>query len=156
MRVQDLIVRQTQRALDDFLRSVEALPEERRDWTPMGEARSALDMLREVAWAPAFYLPFLSPGEGDWGAGHTDIREKAREPMSFDEGRERARRATNELCIFISSVPYERLEEEVTLPFGGGMVLTMAEVLGIHTWNLVYHLGQVNAYQRMLGDVEMH
>ncbi len=154
--MQDLIVRQTQRSLDDLLRSIEALPEDKRDWSPGGEARSALDMLREVAWAPTFYMPFLQPGEGDWGQGHEDIRAKSREPLSFEEGRELAFRANSELCAFISSVPDERLDEEVTLPFGGGMVLTMAEVLGIHNWNLVYHLGQVNAIQRMLGDVEMH
>lgn len=32
----------------------------------------------------------------------------------------------------------------------------MADVLFLHSWNLTYHLGQINQLQLMLGDREMH
>lgn len=124
----------------------------------MYEGRSALDQLREAAWAPMFYKSFL--GSEGFGAGmggnHDEVRKKAGEPMSFDDGREQALRETGELCSLIAAFPDEKLDEEVTLPVGGGMVLTMAEVLGVHYWNLVYHQGQVNYIQTLLGDREMH
>lgn len=154
MRIQDLIVRQTQRALDDVLRAIEALPEDKRDWKPGEGARSALDQLREMAWAPRFYMPYL--GSGEAGAGHEEIRAKAREEVSYEVGRDLALKATGELCAMIANVPDDRLEDEVTLPMGGGMVMTLAEVLGIHYWNLVYHQGQINYIQTLLGDREMH
>ena len=156
MRVQDLIVRQTQRVLDDVIRSIEALPEEKRDWKPEESARSAMDQLREIAWTPTFYMTLLQPEQGGWGADHDAIKSQAQQAMSLEDGADMARRATGELCNFISAFPDDRLDEDVNLPFGGGMVLTMAEVLGIHYWNLVYHHGQISYIQTLLGDREMH
>ena len=56
----------------------------------------------------------------------------------------------------ISDFPEGKLDEEITLPFGGGMTMTMADLLGLPYWNTVYHLGQINQIQLMLGDREMH
>jgi hypothetical protein len=42
------------------------------------------------------------------------------------------------------------------MPFGGGVVMTMADILSLPSWNMVYHLGQINQIQLMLGDREMH
>jgi hypothetical protein len=36
------------------------------------------------------------------------------------------------------------------------MTVTIADVLGMHYWNLTYHLGQINQIQMMLGDRQMH
>ena len=60
------------------------------------------------------------------------------------------------LCQAVMDLPDSRLDEEVWLPLGGGMNLTVAEVIGKHSWNLIYHLGQINQIQLMLGDRAMH
>ena len=44
----------------------------------------------------------------------------------------------------------------MSLPFGGGMTVSMADVLMMHYWNATYHLGQINQIQLMLGDKAMH
>ena len=34
--------------------------------------------------------------------------------------------------------------------------MTLADVMMLCYWNIVYHLGQINQIQLMLGDEEMH
>jgi hypothetical protein len=36
------------------------------------------------------------------------------------------------------------------------MTVSLADVCFLHYWNTVYHLGQVNYLQTLLGDREMH
>ncbi|MES1228119.1 MAG: hypothetical protein ABUL72_05565, partial [Armatimonadota bacterium] len=75
---------------------------------------------------------------------------------TFESARDRAREGTAELSALIANFPDERLEDDVVLPFGGGIRMTMADCLALHYWNLTYHCGQVNYLQTMLGDLRMH
>lgn len=155
MKIQDLIVRQTQKALGDFLRAVESLPEDRRNWSPVDGVRSAMSMVQEVAVVPGYHLRLIA-GQGVPPELHAELQAKAAQLVEFELGREAVMAATTELCQAILAFPDDRLDDEVTLPFGPGVAFTMAEVLGLHYWNLVYHLGQVNYIQTALGDRVMH
>lgn len=158
MRYQDQIVKQTQRALDSVLRAVEALPEDRRDWKPAETSRSALNQLQEIAMAPKMFVPLVEEGTmPDFDDHALQEQERTRTGIdTFEKCREASMDGTSVICQVISEFPDDRLEEEVTLPFAGGMTMTMADVLGLHAWNLTYHLGQINYIQTMLGDMEMH
>ena len=158
VRYQDQIVKQTQRALDSVLRAVEALPEDKRDWKPEETSRSALNQLQEIAMAPGMFVELIEEGSVPEFDDHAlQERERIRQGIdTFEKCREASMEGTSRICQVISEFPDERLEDEVTLPFGGGMVMTMADVLGLHAWNLTYHLGQINYIQTMLGDLEMH
>lgn len=157
MRLQDQIVRQTQRSLDDLVRAVTALPPERRDWSPGGAARSALAQMREVAETGNRFIPLIM-GDATGFEGHA-AREEARlseDEEGLEQAIARAREGVNELCQAIAGIPDAALERELELPFGGGMRMTLADVLGLPAWNLAYHLGQVNQIALMLGDRNMH
>jgi hypothetical protein len=158
MRYQDLVVRQTQKALDDVCRAALAVPEDRRDWSPMGEARSVLSQMREIATSGSFFLPIFrdrTVPEFDRHAHREAMR--LRESFATVEACvEAARESATELCAALAEIPDGALEEEMRLPFGGGMTLTMADVMLMPHWNMVYHLGQINQIQLMLGDREMH
>jgi len=146
----------TQRALADLVRSVQAVPEDKQDWRPAEHARSALDQLREVAVVPRFHMMLLRDGIAPAMDEHARFRAESASIGSVEEAVKVAMESTNDLCEIISSFPDERLEDEITLPFGGGMHVSMADVLAIHYWNMVYHHGQVNYIQTLLGDREMH
>lgn len=135
-----------------------AMPSDRADWAPMGDARSVLSQMQEIATNARWFLPIIREGKAPDFDEHAR-REAMRLRESYDTIEkcvEAARESAGELCAAISAFPDERLESEITLPFGGGMVLTMADVLAMPTWNMVYHLGQINQIQLMLGDREMH
>lgn len=158
MRYQDVLVRGTQKALDDVCRAAMAVPEEKRDWIPMGEARSVLSQMQEIATQATFFLPLFREGKLPDFDDHAR-REAIRLRRSFDTVEkcvEAARTGTADLCAAISAFPDGELEREIVLPFGGGTSAVMADVLALPSWNMVYHLGQINQLQLMLGDREMH
>lgn len=156
VRLQDQAVRMTQEALSDLIRAVEALPEEKRDWKPAESARSALDQLREVALSPQFHRSILVTSQPPAPELHAQLGQQAAQLIDLESCRAAALQATSDLCGAISQVPDAWLEREVTLPFKRAMTVSLADVCFLHYWNTVYHLGQVNYLQTLLGDREMH
>jgi len=158
MRYQDQVVRATQKALDDVCRAALSVPSDKLEWVPMGDVRTVLSQMQEVATAGNWFLPIIrdrKPPEFDEHARKEAVRLR----QSFDTIEkcvEAARDSTSDLCQALAAFPDEALEDEMRLPFGGGVVMTMADVLSMHHWNMVYHLGQINQIQLMLGDREMH
>jgi hypothetical protein len=158
MRYLDQLVKMTQRAVDDICRSAEAIPVDREEWSPGEAARPARNIMQEVATQAAWFLPIIRERTIPEFDEHA-MKEAKRTRESYDtiaKCVEAARANTSELCQAISDFPETRLDEEITLPFGGGMTMTMADLLGLPYWNTVYHLGQINQIQLMLGDREMH
>lgn len=158
MRYLDQLVKQTQKAVDDICRSAEAVPTDKAEWLPGEAARSVLSQMQEVAAQAKWFLPVIQERAVPAFDGHA-IEEAKRLRESFDSiamCAEASRESTVALCQAISEFPEDKLDEEITLPFGGGMTMTMGDVLGLPYWNMVYHLGQINQIQLMLGDREMH
>jgi hypothetical protein len=158
MRYQDQLVKMTQKALDDVCRAAMAMPADQVDWKPGGEARSVLNQMQEIATSGGWFLPIVRDRTQPEFDGHAR-REAIRLRRSFDTIEkciDAAQQSTSELCQAIATFPDSALEDEMTLPFGGGVTMTMADILAMHQWNMTYHLGQINQIQLMLGDREMH
>ncbi len=148
----------TQKALDDVCRAALSVPDEKRDWSPGGEARTVLGQMQEIAEAGRWFLPIIrdrTTPEFDEHAKKEAVRLRKLHDC-VERCIESARESTSELCQAILHVPDEVLEDEIFMPFGGGMTMTVADLIGMHAWNMTYHLGQINQIQLMLGDREMH
>ena len=155
MRLQDFVVRQTQKALMDLIRAAEALPDEKRIHPLYPGTRSLVSIMQEVAVSPEFYILLLNGGVIS-PTFHSELMDRARSFETFEVCREVALDSTARLCNVILSFPDEGLDDELVLPFGPGVTMTMADVLAQHYWNMVYHFGQVNYMQMTLGDQTMH
>ncbi|RYG22191.1 DinB family protein [bacterium] len=156
MRYQDQIVRRTQSALDDVIRAAKAIPSDKVDWSPGGAARSTLAQMREIAQTGDRFLPLIA-GDAHIFEGHAAREEAAANGTEgLDDLVSEARSGVARLCQAIMAIPDEDLEGEITLPFGGGMVMTLADALGLPAWNMTYHLGQINQIGLILGDRRMH
>jgi hypothetical protein len=156
--LQEFLVRQIQTGMDDIIRAARAVPEDRIVWSPGGDARSVLSQMQEIAMSGAFFTPVLRTGSMPELDGH-GRREMARIRSSYDtldKCVDAALIGNSELCLAVMDLTDDRLDEEVWLPLGGGMTLTIAEVIGKHAWNLAYHQGQINQIQLLLGDKQMH
>src|SRR5579872_6160924 len=113
------MVKMTQRAVDDICRAALALPAGAATWTVGGEARSALDQMREVAQSAAWLLPLVKESNADEFAKHPD-KHPGRRQMPETAGLENiaacvesARKTTIELCRAIAEAPDAKLENEV-------------------------------------------
>ena len=158
VKIQEYLVRQIQTSLDDVVRAARAVPEDRLDWSAGGLSRSVLSQMQEIAVSGAFFLPVIRDGSMPELDDH-GRRELLRLRQSYDTLEkcvDAAQAGNASLCAVVMDLPDARLDEEVWLPLGGGMNLTVAEVIGKHSWNLIYHLGQINQIQLMLGDRTMH
>ncbi|MFN7171223.1 MAG: DinB family protein [Fimbriimonadaceae bacterium] len=158
MRFQQQVVKSTQKALEDVIRAAEAVPADKADWTPGGEARSALSQMQEIAaspmWFSTIFREFKVP-EFNEHARREYVRLRDAN-TTLEECIETARASVGEMCQAILEFPDEKLELEILVPFGGGQRMTMADAMMLPLWNLNYHHGQINYIQLILGDREMH
>lgn len=147
----------TMKALDDVCRAARAVPADKQQWSPQGDARSTLDQMREIALQTPWFVRLLREKAPPEVHDETIRASMARtQGFTVEECVEAARRALPELCAAIEAVTDAELEQEIDMPFGGGMRMTIADVVLLPSWNMTYHLGQINFIQLMLGDKKMH
>lgn len=156
MRWQDHVVRQTQKAVADFIRTVEAVPEEKLDWKPSESARSIRSQAQEVCVFPGFPIALIQHGVPSAMELVQQLMDESQASTEISTLLEHLRSGTADLCAAISAFPDSRLDEEISLNFGAQSQWTMADVLGMHYWNTTYHIGQINYLQTIWGDRTMH
>src|SRR5579871_5552128 len=103
MRYQDQVVRSTQKALEDLIRSVQALPSERLDWVPMGSARSALQQMQEIAMGGSWFMPIVRDLRSPEFDAHA-MQQKKLSHDTLEKCVDAARKSTSELCAAIEEV----------------------------------------------------
>jgi hypothetical protein len=157
--VQEQAAEMTRKGMESLLRAVQFVPEEKRSWVPMGDARTPLDMLAECIQMCDVFEGFLTSDEMPQvdRAAHMAIREGLlKQCGDLAEASKMAREGASHLCDVMLAVPNERLDRDFTLPMGGGMVVKGIDLLFMPYWNMTYHVGQLNYIQMLLGDKEMH
>ncbi len=134
--------------------SARSMPEDKLEWVPLGEARTALDQVQECAIAPLIYLRVIDPHGTKGVADYQKARELRKELSTLEQCEAAANENCRLFCDQVLSLSDDDLMREVTMPWGApGTVLQAAS---IPSWNFTYHLGAVNQIQRMYGDTDMH
>jgi len=155
MRVQDYSLDVSRKAAAEFFKYAAAVPEDRLDWSPMGEGQSVISMCREIAMTPDWAFEVMNGVE----------RSPEEQSAAFEESKSWT---SVDQCIgefekrfvrwekFVKELPDERLSETRWLPYEGGRDFTFFELLDYPRWNTTYHLGQVAYVQILYGDREMY
>ena len=161
MTLQQQAARMTRQALDALFSAARHVPADRRDWVPMGEARTVQGLLAECALTTPFYIAaqgtvaeFLTvvPDEETRELWH---RRTARAQGTLEGAEAVAQETFAELCQSLEAVPDARLSQVHPHPMDPNKQATGADLLFLTYWNLVYHTGQINYLQMMLGDTEL-
>lgn len=151
--VQQQAARMTRQAWDGLLGTAEFVPEEKRDWVPQGKARTFHDYMAECVVLTDWGRALIQTGE--FGAFDPEAYARAKAELNtLDKIKVAGAAAIERLCAAIEAFPEARLEETKQMPWGQNQ--TYADILFMTYWNMVYHWGQVNYVQMMLGDTEMH
>ncbi|MCW5934875.1 MAG: DinB family protein [Fimbriimonadia bacterium] len=151
MSAQEYLAETARRMAKTIERTVAHLPEDKREWVPMGSARTAVDMLAECA----FYLNFATltmKGMATTGEGKDMAALQA---LPFNELVAELHKNAQAYAETIASLTDEQFVQEVTHPMTGRPT-ALVNVVNLPAMNLVYHWGQINYMQMMLGDTEMH
>ncbi len=156
MQAKDFLIRLTREQLEALFRNARALPEDRLDWRPMDQGRSALDQVRECAAIPRLLTRVLRERAFNVGSEEMEALRAEWATWSLDEAERIGREETETFLEVLASMSEEELQKRIPVPFFGGVERTLAEIASTHVWNLIYHIGQIAYIQTLLGDREMH
>lgn len=124
---------------------------DKMDWRPLNKGRSALDQVIECAsfaQLGTHILTHQALPPMDQGV----FEELHAEHGTPEKALALAQSASDEFARAIEAFPAEKMGEKITLPFGGGMEKALGEIPLMAYWNTVYHEGQINYIQTLLGD----
>ena len=127
------------------------LPEDKRDWSAMGNARSAIDMVAEAAMlndVTEMVRTRAFPADFDMAEYS---RAKAELCQNWDALRSLLHESTARSVETIRTVPDGDLNIEIQMPWGP---YTLAQVITYPYWNMSYHEGQINFIASMLGCLD--
>lgn len=154
MTIQQMAAQLITEAAEALERNLAAMPADRQDWSAGRPGRTALEVVRECATTNHFLAQLLTqrgmPGAG--GGAPVPPGECA----TPEQVLELLRAGRDALVAAVSAFPDEHLQDTVTLPFGGGMTLSFAQVMFKSYWHMTYHEGQVNYIQTLYGDTDWH
>jgi hypothetical protein len=149
--LQNFLVEATQTAAKNLEAALFQLPEDKRNWSSMGNARTAMDMVAECAIlgdptqivrTRAFQTDF------DFAAFESHKAELAN---NWEAARALLYKSVDNAVSTIKSVPDEDLEIEVEMPWGN---YTIGQIIAYPYWNMSYHEAQINYIASMLGCMQ--
>jgi uncharacterized damage-inducible protein DinB len=139
------------KAASDLEAALRRLPEEKRNVSPGGKARTPADLVAECAilngstaeMLKTYKFPSFDPG----------AYERQRDELCADEAKLIAilHENTARAVAAMREVPDADLDIEIAMPWGP---VTVAQVVSYPFWNMGYHEGQINYLAAMLGCLD--
>jgi uncharacterized damage-inducible protein DinB len=147
--LQQYFARSTQKALDDLVAAFLNLPEDKRAWSAMGDARTALDQMAECAILNGGTADMIRTKSFDPNFSMEEFGRQKRElAQDWDTLKARLEANTARAIEAIRDAPDADLECQVSLPWGE---MTISQIMSYPFWNMCYHEGQINYIASMLG-----
>lgn len=144
MHPMDGVARLAEWAGPDLAYNLDFIPEDRLEWKPAPDSKSALECATEAAFFMKSMIPVLAGAE--W-------TRSDRSSVSKAEIQEMLRVGSREYAAALRAIPLERLAEVVSMPFGD---LPLGQLAAFPVIDVIHHRGQVCYLQTMLGDPENH
>lgn len=129
----------------DMAFQLERLPEDKLDWKPNAEAKSALDVAGEVVFVMKSAFPVFEGKTLDFEL----VRAK---PANLAEARQWLAETSEQFAAFMEAAGPE-MDRPIDTPFGK-LWGTSAVTFGLV--DLLHHHGQITYLQSLLGDAENH
>jgi hypothetical protein len=147
--IQEFLAKSTEVAVADLLTAFNLIPEDKRNWSAMGDARTVMDQMAEVAMLNGATADLM-------------VSKKWPEQFSFEGyGKQKAELAqdwnrvkamldenTAKAVATIRSIPDSDLAIEVQMPWGP---MSVERMIAYPAWNMNYHEAQINYIASMMG-----
>lgn len=157
MDVKETLIAGSQGALENVIRAIRAMPEDKLQWKPLDMGRSAMEQFQEVAQSPLWAVGLLKTMKFELDPERMEKMRAEREAWTTVDQCEKAARENAELLFdSIRSFPSEDMGKTIHLPFRGGMDMTVLQIMSLMVWNCNYHEGQICYIQTLYGDKDMH
>lgn len=147
--LQTFLADATEKAASQLEAALMRLPEDKRSWSAGGDARSALDMVAEVAILNGTTAETIErrafPANFDFAAY---THEKAELAQDWSALKSLLDESTARAVTVIHATPDDVLKVEVQMPWG---VMTLMQLASYPYWNMSYHESQINFIASILG-----
>lgn len=149
MNLQTFLSTSIPKAAADLETALLRLPEDKRNWSAGGDARSALHMVAEVAIINGDTAEMISTRQG---MANFDLAELNRRMAALCDDWPALQTLlhdnTARVAEAIGALADEDFDAEIQMPWGA---MTLAQIAAYPYWNACYHEGQINFIASMLG-----
>jgi hypothetical protein len=129
-----------------YVLDLKALPDGKFDSSPMGVARTPQDISTEVAGFNLLCCDLL--------ADRTPEQAERALFATAEEAEQGIKESSQKLAATVAGMSDEQLQAKVTSPWGQEM--SKYDLAQMAALNTMYHDGQLNYFQALHGDGEMH
>ena len=140
MTIQEYDAAAIEKSAGDLVQAALALPEDKRDWQPLGKGRSALSQLAECAVMGTLAAKIVRAGayQESLMAEWSEMLPALDTP---DKAITQLREGAAALAAAVREAPEADLGNEIALPWA---TVTLAQFFLMPLWNMSYHEGQIN------------
>ena len=150
--LQEFFATAATRAAADLEAALLRLPEDKRNVSPMGDARTPADLVAEVAILNGTTADLLTsrhfPENYDFAAFGQAKKDLAQDGEKL---KSMLTENTARVTEVIRAIPDEDLGIEITMPWGP---MTLTQIASYPYWNASYHEGQINYVASMYGCLD--
>jgi hypothetical protein len=142
------LVRAIPKAKDDLVDAVERLPEDKRNWSPSGSARTALDQAAECAILNGSTAQTLQTRTFD--NEFMAVYEKQKADLvaqGWQAIKAKLDENTAKVVAAIGGVPESDFHQTISMPWGE---LSLEQIMSYPYWNTCYHEGQVTYIETLM------
>jgi len=147
--LQEFLALAVQKAAADLETALLRLPEDKRNWRPAEQSRTALDQVAECAILNGSTVDLIETRVFSADFDYAEFtRAKDELSQDWDALRSLLHENTSRVVAAIRALPDADLDIQVNMPWGP---MTLAQVIAYPYWNMTYHEGQINYIASMLG-----
>ena len=147
--VQEFLADATLKASKDLTTAFLRIPEDKRDWSPDGKARTALDQYAECALLNGYTAETIETQQMAAGSMENFPREKTElKAQDWEQIQALFQANTEKIVSAIRAVTEADMGVEIPMPWGP---MTVARMITYPQWNMTYHEGQINYVASLLG-----
>lgn len=132
-----------------LVKDTKFIPEEKFAFCPLGCAKTAKDILAEIANGNIMFANVFTGAESDESFG-----KRVAQASTIDELGKLVIESARVVADAIDSLDEADLEKDVRMPWGATFPLWQA--IFLPTSHMTYHDGQINYIQTLLGDSGFH
>ena len=153
----ELIIALIHQGHDGLVRTFNAVPDDKLNWKPLDNGRTALDLFGETAQICQMVTSVIRD-EDHSHISYEMFAKFSQERAGWSKEEALAHLETKSAALYaaLETLTEEQLAAPVTLALRGGTTLPLANWIMMSYRTFISRFAQINYIQRLYGDHEMH
>ncbi len=153
----ELIVSLIQSGHAQLVSTAQATPDDKLNWKPLDNGRTALDLLGDAAQTAKMTRQMLE-SKGDFKPSREEFGKLKAESATWtrEDAMKHLNNNTEQLLESLRETPSEVLDQPLHLPMGGGMTMPLGGWVMMTYRTFVSRMAQINYIQTLYGDFDSH